>query len=92
MDKISCININGCSRAETADCNVCANNRLRNYNNDYFVPAYDNPIPKINPKLEKCSPYDKATVGYICPVCNKFNNYYNIQNSLCGHCGFKLNI
>lgn len=92
MSIIECNYLNECTTGLTdkSKCKKCANNRKRNYIEDHFRPATDNPIPEKCPPLTFNGPAEQ-TAGYLCPVCNSYTNPYAMRDSLCGCCGYKLN-
>lgn len=82
---------NNCASAkDSTKCEICKNNRKRNYIEDHFVKAQDNPIPEKCPPLTYVGPAEQ-TAGYKCPVCGGYTNPYAMRDSLCGGCGYKLN-
>lgn len=89
---IECDHLNVCASAKDKNkCKKCACNTMRNYVEDFFVEAKDNPIPEYCPKLTYSGPAEQ-TAGYECPVCGGFSNPYALHGkSLCLHCGYKLN-
>lgn len=90
---VKCIYLNNCkTRKEMhGKCKQCANNRMRNYIEDHFKQANDNPIPEQNPIVTYNGPAEQ-TMGYKCPVCGGYTNPYVMEKKLCGCCGFELNI
>lgn len=90
--EVKCKYIDSCSRAYR-QCDECANNIMRNYIEDHFIKAYDNPIPEICPPLKYDGP-EEQTKGYTCPVCEGFTRPQLARNGvlLCVHCGYKLNM
>lgn len=78
-------------RASSIKCNSCANNLLRNMEEDLYIKAEDNPIPDKCPRLSYDGPAEQ-TLGYKCPVCGKFTNPYSMRDKRCGSCGYLLNV
>lgn len=92
IDTIVCQYRNVCASANNKKkCAECTNNKRRNFVKDYFQKANDKPMPETCPPLFYSGPAEQ-TEGYECPVCGGFTNPYQVQNSLCKHCGYKLNI
>lgn len=93
VDPIKCNYLNDCStfKKDRYKCKKCKHNRLRNFEQDCFEEARDNPIPERCPKITYNGPAEQ-TAGYKCPVCGSFTSPYAIEDSLCSGCGYKLNI
>ena len=79
------------ARTNPKKCEKCSHNTIRNYIEDYFMAAKDNPIPDKCPKLTYNGPAEQ-TLGYKCPVCGGYTNPYAMCNNLCGCCGYRLNV
>ena len=90
--KFECYYADNCMtrRVNPSKCISCDNNTKRNYEEDHYKKTQDNPIPEKCPRLTYSGPAEQ-TAGYRCPVCNGFTNPYEMRNSLCRHCGYKLN-
>ena len=71
-------------------CKQCQNNTMRNYVQDHFRRANDNPIPEECPRLTFAGPAEQ-TAGYKCPVCGTYTNPYAMEKNLCSGCGYELN-
>ena len=88
---IECSYKNRCASAkDQSKCKVCSHNTKRNFIEDFFSKANDNPIPDKCPRLRYDGPAEQ-TSGYKCPVCGSYTNPYAMRDSLCGGCGYKLN-
>lgn len=72
-------------------CETCKNNKMRNYEVDFYEAANDNEPPEKCPRLRYEGPAEQ-TSGYKCPVCEGYTNPYAIVNNRCEHCGYILNI
>ena len=90
---IECRYLNECQTGlkDRSKCKKCANNHKRNYIEDLFVEAKDNPIPEKCPRLTYDGPAEQ-TAGFKCPVCGEYTNPYAMRNKLCNGCGYKLNV
>lgn len=90
---VRCVYLEKCAtrKKNPSKCDYCANNELRNYIEDHFVKANDNPIPEKCPKLTYDGPAEQ-TSGYKCPVCGGYTNPYAMRDKLCGCCGYELNV
>ncbi len=88
---VKCVYQQECSSYKK-QCERCLHNHMRNYINDYFNKAEDNPIPEKCPKLSYNGPAEQ-TEGYKCPVCGCHTNPYQlVDGNCCFHCGYRLNI
>lgn len=89
---VKCIYLNEClsSKKDFSKCDTCGHNTMRNYIEDHYVKANDNPIPDKCPRLTYIG-LTEQTRGYKCPVCGGYTNPYAMRDSLCGNCGYKLN-
>jgi DNA-directed RNA polymerase subunit RPC12/RpoP len=72
-------------------CDKCSRNTMRNYIEDFYIKAEDNPIPDKCPRLTYDGPAEQ-TAGYKCPVCGTYTNPYAMRNMLCSGCGYRLNV
>lgn len=72
-------------------CKSCVNNKLRNYKVDFYEAADDNEFPEIYPVLRYKGAIEQ-TVGYKCPVCEKYSHPFHIKDNRCEHCRYVLNI
>lgn len=91
MKQVECFYYDKCASRTKGKCHKCKNNKKRNYEEDYFIEANDNPIPEQCPKLSYSGPAEQ-TAGYQCPVCGAFTSPYVIRDNICGSCGYGLNI
>lgn len=93
MQNFECIYDNNCQsrKDDPTKCQKCSWNTRRNYVEDHFKEAKDNPIPSKCPRIHYDGPIEQSA-GYKCPVCEKFTTPYEIQGTLCKHCGYRLNI
>ena len=89
---IKCSYINRCVQKGVSPlCASCKNNHARNQEEDFYVKATDNPIPKACPPLTYSGPAEQ-TLGYKCPVCGDFTSPYHLdKDNRCSGCGYKLN-
>lgn len=72
-------------------CKTCKNNRMRNYEPDYYEAANDNEPPEKCPTLHYSGPFEQ-TSGYKCPVCEEYTHPAQVISKRCKHCGYILNI
>lgn len=92
--KFKCHYANDCStrRSSPSRCATCENNTKRNFEEDHYKQANDNPIPAQCPRLTYSGPAEQ-TKGYQCPVCGGFTNPYQLkEGNSCEHCGYRLNV
>ena len=82
-----------CDDLSEEKCLHCINNTIRHRPGSFYEYANDNPVPEDNPEVK--FEYDEyTTLGYKCPVCNKYNdiNDFVISTGLCKYCGYLMNI
>lgn len=90
MGFTECIHISECSSSNTIRCRTCALNRKRNFVNDFYTKAADNPIPETCPPMSYSGPAEQ-TKGYKCPVCGNYTNPYQlVDGNCCSHCGYRF--
>lgn len=70
---------------------MCKNNRMRNYEPDYYEAANDNEPPEKCPTLHYSGLFEQ-TSGYKCPVCEEYTHPAQVISKRCKHCGYILNI
>lgn len=80
-----------CHSANTTKCDDCVHNTRRNFVEDFYEKADDNPIPDPNPEVSYHGPIEQSA-GFKCPVCGKYSNPYITRNGICNSCGFRMNI
>lgn len=91
MPIITCNYTERCKyKGKSTKCYTCSNNHTRNMEEDLYKLAEDNPIPDECPRVSYNGPAEQ-TMGYKCPVCNKYTNPYAMRDSRCGNCGYLLN-
>lgn len=78
------------SKNDSKKCAKCTHNTMRNFIEDFFEEANDNPMPEKCPRLTYSGPAEQ-TAGYKCPVCGHYTNPYVMTKNLCGGCGYRLN-
>lgn len=91
--KFKCSYADSClTRKENAEkCKICEKNTRRNYMEDHFIKANDEPIPDkhVNAHIhQNCSSHSEG-VDYDCPICHRCTNSY-ASTKICQHCGYPL--
>lgn len=91
--KFSCSYENFClTRNENPEmCKTCENNTRRNYMEDHFIQAKDEPIPDkhVDAKThQNCAAHSEG-VDYECPICHRKTNSY-MSTKICRYCGYRL--